>query len=606
MPRAMRLASILLVLLPSVLLAADPPALPSLDEVLPPNVPWSGKSESIVVPATDPWVTPSERSGLTTTPSYDETVSWLRKLVAAAPQLRMVSLGKSPEGRDIWMVIASKERRFTPEGLRGSGKPTLLAQAGIHSGEIDGKDAGMMLLRDMTVRGTEKQLLDGANFLFIPIFSVDAHERSSRYSRINQRGPEVSGWRTNARNLNLNRDYMKADTAEMRALLGALDRWQPDLYLDLHVTDGADYQYDITFGFNGEAGWSPAIGSWLTTAYQPRVEKDLRQWGHIPGPLIFGGDDLKGGIFGWVATPRFSNGYGDARHMPTILFENHSLKPYRQRVLGTWVALKSSLEVIAGDRAALRAAIEQDRSRNAPVVPLRWKVPEGDQRTIEFLAIESSKRISPISGSVVVDWLGKPVTMTIPYHAATEVAQSVSRPRAYWIPPGWPEVVERLAAHGVRMERIAEPRTIEVEMYRLQDPKVESEPFEGHVRVAAGTAAERVTWTFPANSVRVPADQPLGTVAALLLEPASEDSFFQWGFMLEPLSQTEYFESYAMEPIARRMLESDAALEAEFMKKLGEDAAFRADARARLHWFYERTPYFDARWKLYPIGREMP
>jgi hypothetical protein len=600
----MRLAFLLLTLFPVALLAQ--PVLPSLDEILPPNMPWSGRSESIVVPANDPWITPSERNGLTTSPSYDETVAWLRKLVAAAPQLRMVSLGKSPEGRDIWMVIASKERRFTPEGLRSSGKPTLLAQAGIHSGEIDGKDAGMMLLRDMTVRGTEKQLLDHANFLFVPIFSVDAHERSSRFSRINQRGPEISGWRTNARNLNLNRDYMKADTLEMRAMLGALDRWQPDLYLDIHVTDGADYQYDITFGFNGRAGWSPAIGAWLETVYQPAVNRDLAQWGHIPGPLVFGRGDLSGGIVDWVATPRFSNGYGDARHLPTVLFENHSLKPYRQRVLGTWVALKSSLERIGAHRETLREAIAQDRSRNAATVPLEWKSGDVHQK-IEFLGIESNKRISPISGAVVIDWVGKPVTMSIPYMRPTEVAKSVSRPRAYWIPPGWPEVIERLAAHGVRMERITEPRTVKVGMVRLQDPKFEPEPFEGHIRVVAETATAGTpdTWTFPVNSVRVPTDQPLGTIAVLLLEPSSGDSFFQWGFMLEPLSQTEYFEEYAMEPIARRMLESDPALAHEFMGKLERDSEFRSDARARLHWFYERTPYFDTRWRLYPIGREM-
>ncbi|MFP5247209.1 MAG: M14 family zinc carboxypeptidase, partial [Thermoanaerobaculia bacterium] len=215
--------------------------------ILPPAIPWNGASRKLVVPANDPWITPSEKDQLRTTPRYDETVAYLKRLVAAAPQLKMVSLGKSGEGRDVWMVIASKERVFTPEGLRK--KPILFAQAGIHAGEIDGKDAGLMLLRDMTVRGTKRELLDGANFLFVPIFNVDGHERFNRFTRINQRGPEEVGWRTNARNLNLNRDYMKADSPEMHAMIRALDTWQPDLYVDLHVTDGADYQYDVTFGW---------------------------------------------------------------------------------------------------------------------------------------------------------------------------------------------------------------------------------------------------------------------------------------------------------------------------------------------------------------------
>jgi hypothetical protein len=160
--------------------------------------PWNGASRALLLPAEHPWATPFEQSGLTRSPSYDDTVAWLRRLVEAAPQqLKMVSLGDSDEGRAIWMVIASRDGAATPEALRAHGLPVLLAQAGIHSGEIDGKDAGMMFLRDLTVVGTKRALLDQASFLFIPILSVDAHERSSPYGRINQRGPAETGWRSN-------------------------------------------------------------------------------------------------------------------------------------------------------------------------------------------------------------------------------------------------------------------------------------------------------------------------------------------------------------------------------------------------------------------------
>jgi murein tripeptide amidase MpaA len=255
--------------------------------ILPPELPWNGKSQSLIVAKNDPWITPAEQSDFVHTPRYDETVKWLRRLCEAAPELRMVSLGKSPEGRDIWMVIVSKERAFTPTALRATGKPILFAQAGIHPGEIDGKDAGMMLLRDMTVRGKKRELLDTANLLFVPIFSVDGHERFSPYGRINQRGPAETGWRTNTRNLNLNRDYTKMDSPEMQAMIRALNEWEPDLYFDIHVTDGADYQYDITFGYAGKHGYSPAIASWLDEIWSPAVHRDLEAMGHIPGPLIF-------------------------------------------------------------------------------------------------------------------------------------------------------------------------------------------------------------------------------------------------------------------------------------------------------------------------------
>ncbi|MCP4661468.1 MAG: M14 family metallopeptidase, partial [bacterium] len=236
-------------------LTAEPP--------LPPAPPWDGASRALVVEDDDPWITPAEASGLRRTPDYETTFAWLRRLVATSPELAMISFGKSGEGRDLWLVVASADRVFTPAGLRRTGKPIVLVQAGIHSGEIDGKDAGMMLLRDMTVRGTKRSVLEAVQWLFVPILSVDGHERSSPYSRINQRGPEEAGWRTNARNLNLNRDYCKADTPEIQAMLGLLNTWGPDLYVDVHVTDGIDYQYDVTWGANGFSGYSPSIAKWL-------------------------------------------------------------------------------------------------------------------------------------------------------------------------------------------------------------------------------------------------------------------------------------------------------------------------------------------------------
>jgi len=571
---------------------------------LPPAIPWNGASRALVLPATDPWITPSERDQLRTTPRYDETVSYLRRLVAASPQLRMVSIGKSDQGRDVWMVIASKERAFTADALRRSSKPTVLAQGGIHSGEIDGKDAGLMLLRDMTVRGTKRDLLDGANLLFVPIFNVDGHERFSRYTRINQRGPEEGGWRTNARNLNLNRDYMKADASEMRAMIRAIDTWQPDLYIDLHVTDGADYQYDITYGWNGEAGFSPSIAKWLDATMRPSIDRGLREMGHIPGPLIFTDDPLASGVVEGQTDPRLSHGYGDARHMATILVENHSLKPYDQRVLGTYVFLEHVLRTLARDGAALRAAARADRDRNAATIPLAWRVPDGDPPQMEVLGVESRKTLSPISGGVRVEWLGKPVSTRAPLRRATEVTASVTRPKAYWVPPQWREVIALLETHGIDFERISAPREVDVTMYRFADPKFATSQFEGHVRVSAEATAEKRRETFPAGSLRIPTDQDLGTLAVLLLEPQSSDSLFQWGFFPSILSRTEYVEGYIMEPMAERMLAEDPKLAEEFRTKVESDPSFRGNPTARLQWLYERTPFADDRTQLYPVGRE--
>jgi hypothetical protein len=195
------------------------------ESLLPPTLAWNGTSRNLIAASDDPWQTPAEASGFRTTPDYDTTVAWVERLVQASPLLHMVSLGESLEGRTIWMVVASADGAASPEELHASGRPILFAQAGIHSGEIDGKDAGLMLLRDLTVGGGRSQLLTGASLLFVPILNVDGHERRSAYNRINQRGPEETGWRTNAANLNLNRDFAKLDSPEIRALVRALDRW---------------------------------------------------------------------------------------------------------------------------------------------------------------------------------------------------------------------------------------------------------------------------------------------------------------------------------------------------------------------------------------------
>jgi hypothetical protein len=572
--------------------------------ILPPAIPWDGASRKLVVAPNDPWITPSERDQLRTTPRYDETVAYLRRLVAASRDLHLVSLGKSGEGRDLWLVIASRERAFTPEALRRSNKPIVFAQGGIHAGEIDGKDAGLMLLRDMTVRNTKRDLLDNANFLFVPIFNVDGHERFSRFTRLNQRGPEEGGWRTNAQNLNLNRDYMKADSPEMRAMIRALDTYDPDLYIDLHVTDGADYQYDVTYGWNGPVAHSPSLANWLDNTYRRPVDEALRAMGHIPGPLIFTDDPLAG-VSSGQTDPRLSHGYGDARHIASILVENHSLKPYDQRVLGTYVFLEHTLRVVARDAAALRAATRTARAARAKTIPLSWKVAEGDKGTpMEVLGVESRQTLSPISGGVRTEWLGRPVKATAPFTIEREVETSVTRPAAYWVPPSWPEVISRLDLHGIDYERIPAPREVEVTMYRFGAPAFDTSQFEGHVRVTAPITAEKRRERFPAGTLRISTDQDLGTLAVLLLEPSSPDSLFQWGFFHSILQPTEYFEAYIMEPMAERMLAEDPKLAEEFRRKVESDAAFRANARGRLQWLYERTPFYDERARLYPVGRE--
>ena len=605
-----RVLALLLVCALSGIAHADPYR--DTDSLLPPISNWSGKSEALITSFDDPWITPSEQTGLEATPDYDETIAWLRNLVDAAPELEMLSIGRSLQGRDFWMVIASVDGDFTAGAMQASGKPLLLVQAGIHAGEIDGKDAGLMLLRDMTVANKRPDLLAKVNVLFVPIFNVDGHERISPYNRINQRGPWEMGWRTNARNQNFNRDYTKLDTLGVGAMVKVINEWAPDLYLDLHVTDGADYQYDITFGGNGAGGWSPAIGRWINKIYSPAVAAKLGSQGHIPGPLVMAvnGMDMQDGFLIWNGDPRYSNGYGDARHLATILVENHSLKPYRQRVLGTYVLLAASMEILAKERDALRKATESDRARRPESVMLGFIRGDPEPGPAMFQGITSERYEGDISGGPVVRWKGQPDDSAIQKVPVNKPLAYVKMPAAYLIPPEWADVAQRIAAHGIRVEKLTEPLTAVAEIYRLPEAKIAApsswlpNPFEGRIRIDPGTPQITVKKvTFPAGSYRVATDHELAELLVLMLEPQAPDSFLQWGFFLEIFTRTEYAEGYVMEPLAQKMLQADPQLRIEFEARLAADPDFAASPKRRLLWFYERTPFHDQAYLLYPVAR---
>lgn len=597
--------------------------------ILPPEIDWHGKSESLISKKSNPWITRTEQTDFVNTPTYAETMSWLKKLAEASQLISMHSIGKSPEGRDVFMIIASTEKNISSQSLRKSNKPLLLVQAGIHSGEIDGKDAGMMLLRDIAF-GNKKKLLDKVNLLFIPILNVDGHERSSAYNRPNQRGPQNQGWRTNAQNLNLNRDYTKIDTKEIRSVIKVLNDYDPTLYMDIHVTDGADYQYDITYGGLDSTGYSKNIFHWLSTTFKEYVDKDLNNNGHIPGQLLFAANDrdFSEGSVLLKGEPRFSDAYGDLRHLASVLVENHSLKPYKQRVLGTYVMIESTMILLSEQGNELKKITSLDRAKRETSLPMMWKIPQLNKvvffdpqnfpkeypasatlpNSLVLLGVESKLLKSKITNSQYVEWTGKPVTMTIPNYLGTEGVEFVKRPKFYYIPAAYTDLIERLQVHGIQMEIVKQPQEVIVEMYRMQNHTFQDTDgktmfFEGHLRVNATPQTEQHKQVFATGSAIISTDQPLGDLAMLLLEPLSPDSYFQWGFFNTIFQRTEYIEAYVMEPTIKKMLEDSPTLQKEFEEKKAKDEAFAKDPKAIYNWFYSKTKYYDERFLLYPIGR---
>ncbi|MBA3806520.1 MAG: M14 family metallopeptidase [Acidobacteria bacterium] len=567
-----------------------------------------------IPPAVPPeWQTWAEKTDYRETPRYDETIAYSRKLDAASTLIRLDSFGQSGEGRALPVLIAAEGETFTPEAARRAGKAVVFVQACIHPGEPDGKDAGLALLRDIAITKTRTGLLDHVVILFIPIYNVDGHERFSPYNRINQNGPAEMGWRGTSTNLNLNRDYMKADTPETRAWLRLWANWNPDLFIDCHVTDGADYRYNLTYQYEHFGNVPAPVLLWERSAFEGRIFPATEAAGNLVAPYLEFRDnrDLSQGIDSFIGPPRFSTGYTPIRNRPGLLIETHMLKNYRSRVRATYDLLRFTLEEVNRDPESLLRAVRQadeqtvaegQRYDPSKLFPLQFELT--DKATpFQLKAVESHRELSNVSGAVRVVFGTKPVDLTVPFYDDVRVTIGVSTPLYYIVPPQWKEIVAVLAAHGLRLQRLSSPATIEIESYRFSEAKWASVPFEGRVMPTYKTVKVREKRLFPAGSVLVPLAQPAAHVAIHLLEPEGPDSFVAWGFFNPIFEQKEYGEDYVLEKLAREMLQKDENLRREFEKRLMSDPQFAASPRERLRFFYERSPYWDQQMNLYPVGR---
>ncbi len=575
--------------------------------------------------ATADWRTPAELSDYRTTPRYDETMAYVRRVAAAAPkQVKVTTFGKTGEGRDLMAVIVSKDGVFDPAALHKANRPIVLIQNAIHAGEMDGKDACLALLREMVVTKTQAKLLDRAVVVIIPIYNADGHERFGPYNRINQNGPEEMGWRTQAHNLNLNRDYMKADAPETRALLQLFQTWLPDFFVDDHVTDGADYQYDTTYAIDYGPDVDPALARWIREQLMPYIEKSVSATGHVIGEYVGVGEANPGrGLRVGQDAPRFSTGLMVLQNRPGFLVEMHMLKDYKTRVTGNYELLRALLEVINRDADELLLMNRQADTHTAlagmrydPSVefPLRLQATEASV-PFPFRGYKRVVELSEVSGALWTRFIQEPENLDVPFHNELKPTLTVAPPRAYIVPAQWTSVIDVLSAHGLKMLRTTAPWSAEVETYRCT-AKWNERPYEGRHVLASGSEFEpssgksplacesvRESLSFPAGSAVVPLDQRAAKVAIHWLEPQGPDSAVAWGFFDAIFEQKEYGESYVLEKLARDMMAKDPKLKQEFEQKVASDKEFAASPRARLNFFYQRSPWWDPRLGLYPVGR---
>ncbi|MEO8434637.1 MAG: M14 family metallopeptidase [Pyrinomonadaceae bacterium] len=559
------------------------------------------------------WLTFSERTDYRETPRYNETIAFARKLDAASPLIRFTSFGKSGEGRELPLLIAAKGGTFTLSSARNAGKAIILVQACIHAGESDGKDAGLALFRDIGITKTREALLDHAVILFIPIYNTDGHERFGPYNRINQNGPREMGWRTTSTRLNLNRDYMKADAPETRSWLRLWNEWNPDLFVDCHVTDGADFRYNVTYQYEHHQGVPASILEWEREAIDRRAVASAEKEGNLLSLYLEFRDnrDLTRGVSDFSGTPRFSTAYAAIRNRPGLLIETHMLKDYRSRVRGTYDFLVGLLQEVNRDPGSLRDAAraaddqtiaEASISGSRPLYPLNFELTD-QSRPYPLKGVKYTTEMSDVSGALRVIYGTEPVDITVPLYDQFRVTASVAPPLYYIVPVQWTPVVDVLKAHGLKLQLLARASTLEIETYRFSEVKFASASFEGRILASFKTEPVRERRTFPAGSIVVPMAQPAARVAVHLLEPGGPDSLVAWGFFNAIFEQKEFGESYVLEKIAREMMAKDPRLRKEFEQRLASDAKFAASPRQRLEFFYTRSPYRDSQLNLYPVGR---
>ncbi len=545
--------------------------------------------------------TTGEASGWRKTGRYDEVVRLCHDFARAHENVTCESFGQTPERRPMLALSV---------GARG--RPTLVVQGGIHAGEIDGKDAGFLVLRELVDGALDGVALDKIRVVFVPVFNVDGHERFGAYNRPNQTGPEEMGWRTTAQNLNLNRDYVKAEAPEMRAMLKLLQREDPAVYMDLHVTDGAQFQHDVAVLVSPAAGVTdaPAELAAAATALRASIKSELEAEKHLPivdfYPMFMKHEDPAGGFAAYASTPRFGDAYAAARNRIGILVETHSWKDYATRVRATHDAVVAVLRQLSAHGTEWQKAARDADAEPLAGKPLAlgWRPDLTKPRTIDFLGYRYTRATSPISTATRVSYdPAQPEVWHVPFYGVLVPSATATLPRAGWfVPRAWAELVaQKLAAHGLVFRELDGTRALAVDAFRAGDVKRRPETFEGRATVQVHGDWTHETRSFTGGGLFVPVAQPHARLAAQLLEPEAPDSLTSWGYFDGVFEQKEYMEDYVLEAVAEKMLQ-DPKIKAEWDRKLA-DPAFAKSAQERLDFFYKKHPSWDAQLGVVPVYR---
>ena len=564
-------------------------------------------------PTPRPLTTPFERDPQhNTTATYAECLDFYKALAAAYPRtVQLRAAGPTDSGEPLTEVVLSADGTFAPAASRAKGRPVLLIQNGIHPGEPEGIDASMLLARDLLSDPKRLPLLRQVTVVVIPAYNIGGMLNRNSTTRVNQNGPAEYGFRGNARNLDLNRDFVKQDSRNARSFAALFQKWQPELFVDTHTSNGADYQYTMTLIPTQADKLGPVLGSYLRRSLLPALYAGMarRQWPMTPY-VDFAGETPESGLRAFLESPRYSTGYAALFNSIGFMPETHMLKAFGPRVRATYDLLLTFLETAAAQAPTLLAArAAADRALAAQTqFPLAWALNEQPSGTVEFRGYEAGHRPSAVSGQPRLYYdRQRPYQRPVPHYDAAHPTARAAAPVAYAIPAAWGEVLANLRRNGVVLRQLAAPLTGPAEKYIIEDYKTAPKPYEGHYlhsQVNLTTRNQEPETLAPGTWLAVLAEQgPARRYLVEALEPLATDSFFAWGFFDSILQQKEHYSDYVFEDLAAEFLTQNPALRQQLETAKAADPALAASGPAQLDWVYQHSPYAEASYRRYPVRR---
>ncbi|SEM80247.1 Zinc carboxypeptidase [Chitinophaga rupis] len=547
-----------------------------------------------------------ERTQGRETTTYTECIDYYRRLDQRFPQIKLLEMGPTDAGYPLHLAIFSGQGNFDFNSLHQQNKRIILINNGIHPGEPDGIDASMLLLRDLALG--KKHLPDNVVLAVIPIYNIGGALNRSPDFRVDQNGPDAFGSRGNAQNLDLNRDFIKADSKNARSFQQIYQLTDPDVFVDNHVSNGADYQHVLTLLSTQHNKLGGVMGDYLDKEFEPGLYKLMKARGYDLIPYVnHFGETPDSGWTQYFDGPRYSSGYAALFHTFGFVPETHMLKPYPQRVKATYELMECFIQFVSEHSAAIKSIRDQTKQtvKTQNSFPLEWKTDMNQHSTITFKGFAAGHKPSEVSGLPRLYYdRSKPYERQIPFYNVAEPGNFVQKPAAYVIPQGWWAVIDLLKNSNVQMQRLAHDTAITVEVYHITDYKTAARPYEKHyLHSQVKVAATQEKIAFRKGDYYIPLNQNANRYLIETLEPTGGDSFFAWNFFDAILAPKEGYSSYVFEDTAAEYLRQHPEVKAELEKRKATDTAFAHNASAQLDFVYNHSQYAEPGYLRYPVYR---